>query len=247
VVRPGAGEEVIAHNTPGPLAREIVRALPIRQGQSILEGHVGNGAFPTALSQVYPNHRLLVEVGDLNPHNGGLRPPLEVAQRFGSFRAYPGVDFLEVNPWRPPDWILGNPPYGDEATRDEAEPHVRRALEVVRPGGSVVFLLQAGFLFGSGRYDRMWRPGSGIPRPFHVWNVVGRPSFNVTGKPPPEPEGEPPAKKKKKGGSNRYEYVAIWWNTAVPEPKTTTDWLVDPAWAAANGRPGRRYRAWSGA
>lgn len=235
---------MIAHNTPIPLAREICSALPVRPGQSILEGHVGTGAFPVALAQAYPSHRLLVEVGDLNPENIGLHPPL--TQHFGSFRAYPGVDFLKVNPWRPPDWILGNPPYGDEETRDEAEPHVRRALEIVRPGGSVVFLLQAGFMFGGGRYDRMWRPGSGIPRPFHVWNVVGRPSFNVTGEEPPEPSEEPAAKKKA-GGSNRYEYVAIWWNTAVPEPKTTTDWLVDPAWAAAIGRPGRKYRAWSGA
>jgi hypothetical protein len=232
---------VIAHNTPPPLARAVVRALPIRPGQSILEAHVGTGAFPAALAAVYPDHRLRVEVGDLNPENPGLRLGPEVTQRFASFRAYPGVDFLTASPWRPADLVIGNPPYGDETTRDEAEPHVRRALEVVRPGGSVVFLLQNGFLFGTGRYNRIWRPGSGIPRPFHVWHVAGRPSFEVTG-------GDPAAKG---GGTNRYEYDVIWWNTAVPDPRTTIDWLVDPEYDAhpcSYARtPGKRGpRPWSG-
>lgn len=223
---------MIAHNTPPALARAIVRALPIRPGQSVLEAHVGTGAFPTALAEVYPGHRLRVEVGDLNPDNSGLRLAPDVTQRFGSFRAYPGMDFLASNPWRPADLVIGNPPYGDETSRDEAEPHIRRALEVVRPGGSVVFVLQNGFTFGMGRYERVWKPGSGIPRPFHIWNIVGRPSFNVTGG--PVPTGE------RNGSTNKYEYVAIWWNTAVPDPRTTVDWMFDPD-TYGTGR-----RAWGG-
>jgi predicted RNA methylase len=223
---------VIAHNTPPPLARAVVRALPIRPGQSILEAHVGTGAFPCALAAVYPDHRLRVEVGDLNPENPGLRLGPEVTQRFASWRAYPGVDFLASSPWRPPDLVIGNPPWGDGETKDEAEPHVRRALEVVRPGGSVVYVLQASFAFGIKRYANIWRPGSGIPRPFHVWNIVGRPSFNVTGSGKPAGKG---------GTTNKYEYSVIWWNTAVPDPRTTMDWMIDPETF------GTRKRAWSGA
>lgn len=235
---------MIAHCTPFPLAREIVRALRLRPGITIVEGHVGDGSFVKALAQVYPNHGFHVEVGDLNPESEGLRLGPEVTSRFASWRAYPGLDFLNVNPWRLPDLILGNPPYGDETTRDEAEPHIRRALEIVRPGGSVCYLLQNGFLFGTGRYDRVWRPGSGIARPFHVWHIVGRPSFRITGADEPEENGT-------SGSTNRYEYDAIWWNTAVPDPKTTIDWLADPAYEAARlaaaGTKKRIPRAWSGA
>jgi hypothetical protein len=225
---------LIAHNTPLPLARAIVRRLPIRPGQMIVEGHVGTGAFVEALALEYPNHGLRVEVGDLNPDSLGLRPAPEIVARFASFRAYPGVDFLKDRPWREPDWIVSNPPYGDEATRDEAEPHVRRALEVIRPGGSVSYLLQNGFTFGTGRYERIWREGSGIPRCFEQWNIVGRPPFHITGAPTPEHDAP-----KKKGQTNRYEYVNLWWNAAVPNPRTVLDWLVDEDARRAGTAPWR--------
>lgn len=224
----------IAHNTPLALARAIVRKLPIRPGMSIVEAHVGTGAYVEALALEYPQHGLRVEVGDLNPDSLGLRPGPEITSRFASFRAYPGLDFLHDSPWREPDLFVGNPPYGDESTRDEAEPHIRRALSLVRPGGSVSYLLQNGFTFGTGRYDRVWRPDSGIPRCFEQWNIVGRPSFHVTGAPPPPLPN--PEEKKRKGQTNRYEYVNLWWNTAVPNPRTVLDWLADED-ARAAGRP----------
>lgn len=211
---------MIAHLTDPVLARAIVRSLPILPGQAVCEPHVGDAAFVRALAECRPDLRLHVEVGDLNPDATGLVLGPEVTDRLGSFRAYRGINFLTQKPYRPADWILENPPYGDETTRDEAEPHIRRSFEVVRPGGNVVALLQNGFLFGTGRFERLWRPGSGVPRPFKVWGLVGRPKFKVINPPPPPPGEEP-----KKRATNKYEYVVIWWNLAVPNPRTEFDWL----------------------
>lgn len=223
---------IIAHLTPPALARAIVRALPIQRGQSIVEPHVGSGAFVDALARpwvegdpdVLPSARprapgLQVQVGDLNPDATGLLPRQEVIDAFGHFRAYRGVDFLTTNPWSPPDWIVGNCPWGNKKTGDLSEQHVRRSFDVIRPGGSIVYLLQGGFTFGQGRYDRIWRSGSGVPRPFHVWHVVGRPNFETINDPSPKKGTED-------GGNNKYDYLAIWWNTAVPDARTTLDWLV---------------------
>lgn len=218
---------MIGHYTDSRVARAIVRQLPILPGQAVCDPHVGSGAFINALAVPWivgdPGPKvervagLHVEAGDLWTEARGLLPRQDVIDAFASFRSYRGVDFLTTNPWRRPDWFIENPPYGNQKSHDEAEPHIRKSLEIVRPGGSVVALVQAGFLHGRGRYDRLWKPGSGFPRPYKIWNLVTRPPFETVNDPDRPPESQ--------GGTGKYEYVAIWWNTSVPDARTQIDWL----------------------
>lgn len=71
------------------------------------------------------------------------------------------------------DLVVGNPPY------KHAESFVLRSLDLVRPGGAVVFLLRLAWLESRGRFDRLF---SGPARPWRVLTLVGRPSFTGNGR-----------------------------------------------------------------
>lgn len=81
-------------------------------------------------------------------------------------------DFLQQPaPEQAPDLIIGNPPY------KHAEAFVRRSLDLLWPGGYLVFLLRLAFLEGQARGAGLWREH----RPQIVGVCSQRPSFTGDG------------------------------------------------------------------
>lgn len=122
--------------TPPTVAAALVDTLYLRPESIVLEPHVGGGAFVEALYDRSGAEALdlRIDAMDIDPEAAGLK--LVNGAIVG--------DFLTVDPPRRPDVVCGNCPYGPG--RGTAERHVRRALEVVKPGGTVAFLLRMGFL-----------------------------------------------------------------------------------------------------
>ncbi len=156
---PGDGrDELDRYYTPRALARDLVDLLPIDSNDTVLEPSAGGGAFVVAAGRIVDPQ--LVSAIDIDPGAPGL--DLAGTGEFGDFLAGPAGDPCT------PDWIIGNPPYGD------AEAHVRRALEVT--GRHVAFLLRLAFLESQARAE-LWRR---CP-PRKVWVLQRRPSFNGQG------------------------------------------------------------------
>jgi hypothetical protein len=153
--------------TPDDLARPLVRVLPFRPWDTVLEPHAGGGAFIRAL---YDETDILVEnifAGDIDPK----APAIEMVE--------PNViigDFLDVDIRDGFDWVIGNPPYGrvgDDPTR--AEKHTLHAMDVSRQ--HVVFLLKSTFLNTQQRYKSIFHNH----KPRHFWLLPERPSFTGGG------------------------------------------------------------------
>lgn len=192
-----------AYYTPDALADAIVDSLPSRCGPGtgwmilgpgpgagwILEPHVGGGAFARAVAGRWPGS--LVCGLDIDPSAAGAKD----CARFeaGDFLA----PSLPIDPNNRPSLIIGNPPF------DRAEAHIRQALEVVAPGGTVVFLLRLAMLESKQRIA-LWREHP----PSHIDVLSERPSF--TG-----------------GGTDSAAYGVFRWSPEPePEPKPTTlGWL----------------------
>ena len=145
-----------AYHTDPRLAEKLVGLLDIRQGHSVLEPHVGAGAFAHALVR----RGAAVWAQDIDP----LAPYLV---KHGGHVG----DFLrEVSPsiaHAGPDWIVGNPPFKD------FERHVDRAL-LLAP--RVAFLLRLAVMESAARID-CWRRWPLC----RVWALAERPSFNNGG------------------------------------------------------------------
>ena len=148
-----------AYYTPDALAEAIVEAL---DGPGliewVLEPHVGGGAFARAVKRRWSGVR--VNGLDIDPEAAGQRD----CDRFevGDFLSLP----KPLDPDDPPTLIIGNPPFKD------AEAHIRQALSIVAPGGSVVFLLRLAML-ESKRRVALWREHP----PTEVLVLPKRPSF----------------------------------------------------------------------
>lgn len=147
-----------AYITPDPLAQALVGLLPIHAGATVLEPHVGGGAFARAVRAHRPNRILGV---DINPAVAGCREVVQFMQ--ADFLAVT-VDSLGMDV----DWIVGNPPF----TRFEA--HVDRALAIAP---NVAFLLRAAAMESDKRIAcwRRWPLRK-------VWILAERPSFTGGGK-----------------------------------------------------------------
>jgi len=145
-----------AYYTPLAVAQACVRVLHphLRYGTSVLEAHVGGGAFFEALFFERPD--VVLSAMDIDPEAPGLEWALH--------RKCPAIDadFLQTQP--EVDWIVGNPPY------DNAQAHVEHALQHARQG--VAFLLRLAFL-ESGKRAPFWHYNP--PTSVHV--LVTRPSF----------------------------------------------------------------------
>lgn len=144
--------------TPDDVARAIVRHLALPSGTTVWEPHAGSGAFVRALLGA----RARAHFSDLDEAAPVYADPDILARACG----YAPCDSLSGWPWSlrdRPDWIVGNPPYGD------AEAHVRAALEVAREG--VAFLLRDAFAEGMER-GSFWRV-----RPAERWTLARRPRF----------------------------------------------------------------------
>lgn len=132
-----------AYYTPEGAAYAIVRhlvetkRLPRKATTTLLEPHVGGGAWVSALKRArVPG---LIHASDVDPNAAGLvHPDGDVAGEVADFLVHVYGMLFDV--------ILGNPPFGN------AEEHVRRALELLRPGGLLIFLLRRNWL-GAARFD----------------------------------------------------------------------------------------------
>jgi hypothetical protein len=138
-----------AYFTPDDLAAKLVGLLPIGETDSVLEPHVGGGAFLRALGgrQILG----LTMACDVDSHAPGLHQA--TAFRIG--------DFLTCS-WEA-DWIVGNPPFtGFEA-------HLDKALTLAP---NVAFLLRLAVMESTKRIESWTR------WPLRkVWVLAERPSF----------------------------------------------------------------------
>lgn len=144
-----------AYFTPVPLARAIVARLAevLPAPSSVLEPSAGAGAFMDAAATSWPTAR--VAGVDIEPRRTSI-----ARGNFLSTECAPAECAL----------VLGNPPY------IEAEAFVRRALDVVAPGGHVAFLLRAGFLHGKKR-------GAWVQKHLRLYiPLAERPSFTDDGR-----------------------------------------------------------------
>lgn len=174
-----------AYFTPPELARAIVERVATFIGEMgrIWEPHCGGGAFVAAARAQWPKH--WITALDLVDRRDG-------ALAAGACR-FVKHDWLQPLPAKlepytqvdPPDLIIGNPPFLD------AEAHVRRALEVVRPpegphgyykeGGHVAFLLRLAFLASGERLRGISASGPSGMGLKMVCPIAPRPSFTGLG------------------------------------------------------------------
>jgi hypothetical protein len=145
--------------TPPEVAIACVRALNIWPPLTILEPSVGGGAFLHAVHARWPKaYTLACDIDQ------------ELAAYSGADACLYG-DFLDfVNIGRSVDLVVGNPPYR------HALEHVEHALDLVREGGHVAFLLRLGFL-ESRRRAAFWKAHP--LKELHV--LCERPSFTGGG------------------------------------------------------------------
>lgn len=181
---PAVRRPLDAYFTPTELASAVVArvAASIHAPGRILEPSSGGGAFVAACRDAWPSADILAADVDAS------RKDIALGCGADRFRC---ADFLHVQPHPGafvPDLIIGNPPYFD------AEAHVRKALEIVAPGGPVVMLLRLSMVASKGRLvcggiARAGAEGCGLHA---VLPVFPRPSF--TG-----------------GGSDNSEYAVCVW------------------------------------
>ena len=146
-----------AYYTPDDLAVRLAGLLDIRRGHTVLEPHVGGGAWARAVRQVHPS--AILHVTDIDPNAAGRGVDGAIS--------LPAVDFTASNVGDLYDWIVGNPPFG------AAETHVRLALSRAY---RVAFLLRLAFLESLSRID-LWETHP--PAEVHV--LAKRPSFTGGG------------------------------------------------------------------
>lgn len=90
--------------------------------------------------------------------------------------AWECADWLAWRPDGPPDYVIGNPPYGPKSDINLAEKFIRQALDVVGKKGIVAMLLRATYLIPKRRSSL--REKFGLPE---RWDLERRPSFNGSG------------------------------------------------------------------
>lgn len=173
-----------AYYTPDDLAVALVDLLPIEVGTPALEPHAGGGAFVRALNKE-SGSRIHAMDSDIQAEG------LTWVRRE---RAFVGDFLTDEPPWQAPQWIVGNPPYGPD--KGIAEAHIRRALNVVAPGGSVAFLLRLAMLESAGR-AALWRQYPCRK----IWVLTERPSFTGS-------------------GTDATAYGWFWWDLSYTGPTT---------------------------
>lgn len=171
--------------TTDALADVLVGTLGIQPFESVLEPHVGGGAFVEAVrKRGVPYHRIQgCEIDpDLAINTERVRG---IVVNAGDFLDLRREDFSPdlAGGW---DWIIGNPPYsrgtgrfnakGEEIQEPCAELHIRHALSLLAPGGHLAFLLRLAMLETSDRIG-FWKEH---PAKF-LYVLAQRPSFTDGG------------------------------------------------------------------
>lgn len=158
------GERLLddGYNTPVPLARAICSMLladgHAKPDADVLEPSVGGGAFAYAVDAIMdPN---VLDMVDFKIREGIHMLEGDTFEQdfltFGGGKARQRYDL-----------VIGNPPY------EHAEEHVRHALTLLKPDGTLAFLLRVNFLAGIDRHKGLWKE---CP-PSYVYVLDKRPSF----------------------------------------------------------------------
>jgi len=136
--------------TPFAIAREVVKAADLRDGQRVLEPSAGDGAL---IQAAYDTGREL----------SIYAVEIDRKRAQGLFGRYPKLayvhdgDFLETDPEtlsaHPMDRVIMNPPFGK---RVELR-HVEHAFRFLREGGKLAAILPKGVMFRSDRRGREFR------------------------------------------------------------------------------------------
>lgn len=154
--------------TPDDLVRAILTRCVDRRGPDVLDAGSGTGVWGRVARKLWPDARIVGVESNADR--------IVASYTAGELKAYDVVhcaDFLESQFSTGFDVIMGNPPY------QLAEEFVMHALEMLKPGGAVCFLLRLAFLESQGRYERMF---SRDARPAAIYPLVERPSFTGNGR-----------------------------------------------------------------
>lgn len=137
----------------------------IHNSDYILDPGCGSGVWGKAIKAVRP-HAFITGV-EINQEH-----VMNMSRVYDEFNM---VDFTDPHfyPHQQSDLIIGNPPYS------LAHEFINKALQIVKPGGRVVFLLRLDFLASVKRYD-MWYNTEGKPEIVRVSS--SRISFDGSGK-----------------------------------------------------------------
>jgi hypothetical protein len=173
--------EADAYFTPEALAIAIAARVQEAFGSFslVIEPSAGKGAFVRAARVLWPRSAIIA----IEPHGGRHIDSVQPYESWHdtTWEDYNGFDSLPTTPGRRV-LVLGNPPYnlpgegrGDRPTT--AERHVLLALDRVRDGDVLAFVLRAGFRSGKGRQERLF---SSFPLRAS-WPVTPRPSFTRVG------------------------------------------------------------------
>lgn len=133
----------------------------IKPGDVILEPSAGNGNIIQALrNRGYKNRIDAIELRESEKDNLiGLADNIEI------------TDFLELDPWHSRyNVIIGNPPYS------LAQEFIDKSLELLAPGGRLIFLLRTNFLESNKRFE-WWQ----YKLPTGLYTLHKRPSFTGKG------------------------------------------------------------------
>jgi hypothetical protein len=206
-----AGERILldAYQTPEPLALAICGALrrAIGDPEEIIEPSAGAGAFVGAARATWPDaHITAVEVAD-GRKSACLAAGANVFIRQCWVETAIGLANYQT-PEGKPRLVVGNPPFR------EAERHIIAALDLLREGDHLAFLLRLNFL-GSLDRVRFWRRNPAM----WVKTIAPRPSF--TG-----------------GGTDGTEYAVFCWRKGY---RGRTQLLAPLVWKTVRAQ---RHAAW---
>lgn len=144
--------------TPNGLATAMVGLLNDRylgREPRVLDPGAGTGVFGDAVRGAFPDARI----------DGVDIRPLQKPASYDNWSTWDFTTGWSSHPLY--DLIIGNPPYKD------AEVFIRYSMDLLKPGGQVLFLLRLNFLGSQKRARGLWQEHP----PVKVWALPKRPSF----------------------------------------------------------------------
>lgn len=153
------------YETPAWAVDSLLPHLPLSDASLVVDAGAGTGAIAACIALRLPTLEVV-----------GIEKQGELVEKARA-RALYSCEFVQADfeTWQSdrssPDVVIMNPPFS------RAAEFIRRALVIVRRGGTVACLLPVSFMFGVGRYD------------FHtkykdadIYHLMKRPSFTGDGK-----------------------------------------------------------------
>lgn len=129
--------------TPEALANRMVEALDVKPGMRVLEPSAGKGNLADAVLKSEPDAKI-----DTVEQSSTLREILD-AKGYSLV----GHDFNDFAPAEKYDRIIMNPPFSNGIDAD----HVRRAFDMLKPGGRLVAITGEGIFFRDDQKSRAFR------------------------------------------------------------------------------------------